>query len=50
MQHIEENIAHASRDDELSIDCDVLEDIDYWSIDEFVDVLPAYALMVRERL
>ena len=50
MQRIDEAIDRPGTDEALFADCDVPEALDYWSIDEFADVLAAHASMVEEHL
>ena len=47
MQQIHEEIDGPGTDEELFADCDVPEALEYWSIDEFRDVLATHASMVE---
>ena len=48
MQKVHKEIDRLNPDEDLCGDCDVPDEIDYWSITEFGDVLPADEPMAAE--
>ena len=47
MQQIDKEAGRLGLDEDLSTDGEVPDALDYWSIDEFSDVLPSYAAVVE---
>ncbi len=48
MQKVDKKTDPLDPDEDLCGDCDVPDEIDYWSINEFGDVLPADEPMAAE--
>ncbi len=48
MQKVDKKTDCLNTDEDLCGDCDVPEEIDYWSVYDFGDVLPADELMAAE--